>query len=318
MRNLMFILFVGLGFSQMSYAEKSFCNGTTENPCVVQDTYETGPELNQWRSDFELLEASPISQEQNAKPLWVSGSDAPNAEGFKLIVKKVKEITNNRVKKIIDVDLRQESHLYLNGQAITLVNKHDWINLGKSHDEAIMSEEKWLRTLKKSGVVKDVLTKKQFRNKNYDSGVTVPIETIQTEKQVATASGMTYFRLTVSDHMGPRDEEVDRYVALIDTLPKNTWLHLHCRGGKGRTTTFFAMTDMLYHADQDSFDAIIKRQGLVIPFYNLTKIDRRDPQMTAFYRARYDFLKKFYQFAQDRLKGFKGSWSQWVLTHNIK
>ncbi len=114
--------------------------------------------------------------------------------------------------------------------------------------------------------------------------------------------------------MKPRADEVDRFVMLVDHQQKNTWIHLHCRGGKGRSTTFFAMYDMLKNAGTVSFDDIIQRQAAVTPHYDLSRIPQKYPELIPYYQARLTFLKQFYQFAQEKLQGYPGTWSTWIAT----
>lgn len=44
---------------------------------------------------------------------------------------------------------------------------------------------------------------------------------------------------------GQSPENIDEFIKLYKSLPKDAWLHFHCEAGKGRTTTFLAMYDMM-------------------------------------------------------------------------
>ena len=115
----------------------------------------------------------------------------------------------------------------------------------------------------------------------------------------------------VPDHRRPGDVDIDHFVELIKHLPKKTWLHIHCRGGSGRTTTFMAMYDMLRNANVVLFEEIIKRQAAVSPYYDLFTVNRKNVILTPYYQARLDFLRQFYRFSQDYLQGYPENWSQW-------
>jgi len=277
------------------------CNGTPEKPCLVLDTVDNNPKIKDWRF-------SPNN-------IWLSGSGAPSVQGFQVIADLIKKTTLNKVQHIIDVDLRQESHGYLNSNAITLGALNDWVNVGKSRDEVLLGEAQWLKNLSSQKQLVNVLSHKQFKENIFNPGETVIVNNIVDEKSVAEAAGMDYFRLTVTDHMSPADGDVDRFVELVKNLKPFSWLHIHCRGGDGRTTTFMVMYDMLLHANKDSIETINKRQASVEPFYDVLNKKSDNPVKGPLYIKRTEFLQKFYLFAKDYLNGYEGSWSSWIKTH---
>lgn len=290
----------------------SLCNGTLDHPCIVQDTNQNSPfAIAKHFRDANMLAQDDKNNVTGLNHLWASASGTPNVAQLNLIAKYIRKATKGQVKKIIDLDLRQETHGLLNNEAITLTSQHDWINLGKTYQEIIQLEQQWLQTLAHQTIIKNILTPKQFKSGHFSSGVDVRVESVRSEQEIAEQAGFDYQRLTITDHMAPTDEEVDRFLFLVNNITADTWLHMHCRGGDGRSTTFFAMYDMLRNANQASFDDIIKRQASVEPYYNLAATSRKDPTLAPYYKARYAFMKQFYQFARDRLHGYKGSWSQW-------
>src|SRR5262249_41894863 len=56
---------------------------------------------------------------------------------------------------------------------------------------------------------------------------------------------ITYCRWPVTDHCAPGEETVRAFVQGLRDVPRATWVHFHCHGGDGRTTTFLTMYDML-------------------------------------------------------------------------
>ncbi len=310
--NYVAIILLSLAIIKPSMANEAiYCDGTTENPCVVQDTNKDTSNIKHWRTAQMLYDAYK-GNTTGLKHLWASASGVPSEDEFKIIAEKITKITNTKHITIIDLDLREESHAYLNKNAITLNNQHDWINLGKTHQQSIIDEQNWIQTLENQSTVFDVLTKAQFKAGQYQDGINIPVISMISEQSAAEKAGFNYIRLTISDHMAPRDEETNRFVLLIKQLPKNTWLHIHCRGGSGRSTTVFAMYDMLKNADKVSFNDIIMRQASVSPFYDLSKIKRKDPDLTKYYQARFAFLRYFYQYANASLHGYTGDWFDWI------
>jgi protein-tyrosine phosphatase len=70
-------------------------------------------------------------------------------------------------------------------------------------------------------------------------------------------------RITVTDHARPLDEAVDRFILAVRALPENGWAHFHCEAGRGRTTTFMALYDMLRNANRVSLEDIACREQLL-------------------------------------------------------
>ncbi|WP_242841893.1 fused DSP-PTPase phosphatase/NAD kinase-like protein [Clostridium beijerinckii] len=131
-------------------------------------------------------------------------------------------------------------------------------------------------------------------------------ESVQTEEALSKSLGMGYLRITVTDHEKPLDDQVDLFVESVKNLPQDTWLHFHCRGGAGRTTTFMAMYDMMHNAKNVSFEDIMKRQTL-IGESDLLKGEDQDES-----KDRSNFMNVFYNYCKDNKDGFQTSWSEWI------
>lgn len=288
------------------------CDATTKNPCIVQDTEFSFSPLK-WFRDASMIGGAYEGNTFGIETLLISGSEEPSEKGWKEIVDYIVKHKTRGNKAILVLDLRQESHGYLNGRAITLVNEYDWINRGKSNSQSLRDQEDWLHSLRIKKRVPDILSSQQFAAKEYASGKTIPVKVVKNEEDLVSKLGLEYHRLYIADHSAPEDSEVDAFVALIKNTPKDTWFHVHCRGGKGRTTTAFVMYDMLKNADKVSFEEVIARHASVPPYYNLFEVNRAEPLLTPYYEQRLIFLSHFYEFAQQYLKGYQGTWSEWRL-----
>ncbi|OGT45395.1 MAG: hypothetical protein A3E83_00195 [Gammaproteobacteria bacterium RIFCSPHIGHO2_12_FULL_41_20] len=296
---------------QAAYAQSSYCNGTAAYPCIVQDTLDNNPTLKNWRDQHMMIQASQTTGNViGLASLWMSGSAMPSVAGWQAIRSNVFYSTRHKIKRIAVVDLRGESHGYLNQDAITLAIKHDWVNRDKTHVQALQAEHTWLQSLRKHAVIA-VLTDEQFDTGDFADSKFITQMSVQSEADVVKKLAMGYLRLTVTDHMAPNVAETDRFVDFVKTLPSDTWVHFHCRGGKGRTATFMIMFDMLHNADKVSFNDIIKRQAAVPPYYDVTKVARKNQELTIYYQQRLAFLKEFYRFSQDYLHGYTGTWKEW-------
>ncbi|MFA6075503.1 MAG: hypothetical protein WCV63_05265 [Negativicutes bacterium] len=226
-----------------------------------------------------------------------------------------KLVQNTAGYKLYVVDLRQEAHAYLNSAPITWYADNDWINKGLTDKQAAESDKKRIDWLATQGNVTIYTDKKQSR------ALHVEVISATDEEAFVRSFQVAYKRFFVSDHMAPNNDTIDAFVKFCDALPKNSWLHFHCRGGDGRTTTFMVLYDALKNADKVSLYDIIERQAAVPPNYNiLTKADlgavddnEARPAVEALFKERSAAVKKFYNFARARLTtGYKGSWIEWV------
>ena len=100
---------------------------------------------------------------------------------------------------------------------------------------------------------------------NYKAGNPNPrpvaVTDLLTEKQFVEQAGVRYVRLMVTDHLRPTDAEVDRFITTARNLPEDGWVHFHCHAGRGRTTMFLVLWDILHNADRVSLVDITKRQS---------------------------------------------------------
>jgi hypothetical protein len=233
--------------------------------------------------------------------LNASGSGTFSEKGLELLKKQI-----GANYKIIDIDLRQETHGYVNGMSISWYGKNDDENIGLEHDEVVKKGEERLKSLKKMDVINfDLLP----NDKSVDKGSVKP-EVVESEKDMVGFHDIGYCLLTVPDHYKPDDKEVNRFIELVKDLHKDEWLHFHCRGGVGRTTTFMILYDMMRNADKVSCDDIINRQAL-IGGKNLSDDigGKDDPALNQAALDREKFIRQFYLYCVDNIKNnFKKSW----------
>ena len=225
------------------------------------------------------------------------------------------------------VDLRQECHGFLElnqpiyGETSIAVGWYadrDWMNIGCDQvsvevEENYLLYSAWethqpqineIKTVDKEGTVCTVDTH--------------PIQIIgwSTEEQHAYAASCGYARLPATDHVRPRDSVVDTFVAFDNANPTNMWLHFHCRGGDGRTTTFLAMHDILHNYPNVALNDILARQHL-LGGIDLSSAGSDNTSFKYPYAVeRQQFIQNFALYvSQMKDKGsFYMTWSQWVAT----
>lgn len=233
----------------------------------------------------------------------MSGSGALSANSLQKIKEKVGD------HPIIDVDLREESHLFVNGIGVSWYGNHDDENINLTQSQVISDEQNKL-----SRIEADKKLKIDSKNKKSNGKLSLidNIAGVQTEEQLAKSLMIGYVRFAVPDHKRPQDVQVDSFVQFIKSLPNGTWLHFHCRAGEGRTTTFMAMYDMMKNAKNVSFGEIMKRQKFIGGIDLLSGQDASDKSDA---RERSDFLKNFYQYCCQNQDHFSTTWNQWIQTH---
>jgi hypothetical protein len=160
---------------------------------------------------------------------------------------------------IYDIDLRQESHGFADGLPVSWYKKGNLANEGKTPEEVAADETARLSAL--VGTESKFAPKGKKDKNRFDALIVTP-EKIQTEKEIAEAAGFRYTRFYVTDRTQPDTETVEAFLDFVESLPKDAWLHFHCRAGRGRTTTFMAMYDMIRNPDIP-VEAIIERQYLI-------------------------------------------------------
>ena len=203
---------------------------------------------------------------------------------------------------VIIVDLREEPHGFLNGNAISWFSYRNWGNQGESKPSIIRDENEKIHKLseQKFAFV--------FIQKTYP--VPFWIESVMTEQELTRAFNVGYYRLPITDHVKPSDTTVDEFVNFIQQLPKESWLHFHCSAGKGRATTVLTMLDMMQHANEISFSEFITRQ-IQFGGINLLELSPEKAWKKNYLLDRAAFLQHFHLYCQEQSPNFLQSWSAW-------
>jgi hypothetical protein len=287
-----------------------FAQETAKTPLLVLDAKPA----SQKEPYFFRTSKDPIKEAPGATPsrggldtLNASGSASFSEESLQKMLKKIP------AKKITVVDLRQESHGFLNGLAIEWWESRNAANRGKSLDQIIKDETDRLAALKQDNKATIERLEIDDQKKTFDKKepIKLPVQSVKSEQEVCKAYDLGYVRIPVIDRERPDDAQVDRFVAFVRELPDGQWLHFHCKAGHGRTTMFLAMYDMMRHAKKVSLDDIIKRQFL-IGGIDLAADPDKDSWRYALAVERRKFLGKFYQYCKENNDGFKQSWTQWL------
>ncbi len=236
--------------------------------------------------------------------LHASGGGEFTADGLKLLLAR----THGPVTVF---DLRQETHIFVNGLPISWFATHDWANVGRAQSAIEADEAARVQALKPGSVivVAGDGVKKSDLAANARENMTV--ELASTERDIV-ASNAAYVRITVTDHARPLDEEVDRFILAVRALPKDGWAHFHCEAGRGRTTTFMALYDMLRNATRVSLEDIARRQQLLGYDFDVLSPDDPGEWKAPYTEDRIAFVRAFYRYARTNPGGRPQLWSEWL------
>ncbi|MDC0712854.1 protein tyrosine phosphatase [Stigmatella sp. ncwal1] len=266
---------------------------------------DEGSQVRRFRSPG-TVERSPDFNGKGLAELACSGSAQFSAVGWKALQERL----GVPRKRLYVIDLRQESHGFLNGAAISWYAQSNWGCAGLSDEQALRLEALRLELLEHSeriqlGRVEDVKrgTPRLFTE--------WPRQTVASEERILDLPQGHYIRLPVTDHTRPSDATVERFIGLVRGLPSQVHLHFHCRGGKGRTSTFLALYDMLRHARRLSYDALLERQRRWND-YDLRKTADPASPKAPHIQERTQFLERFYRYAHDNPGGAPTPWPQWL------
>ena len=238
--------------------------------------------------------------------LHASGSGEFTADSLKLLLARTRG-------PVTVFDLRQETHIFVNGLPVSWFATRDWANVGRSQDAIEADESARVESLKpgsKIVVRPGAAVKKPGVTPSTPQNVTV--EHASTEREFVKPNHAAYVRVTVTDHCRPLDNEVDGFILAVRALPENGWAHFHCEAGLGRTTTFMVLYDTLRNATRVSLEDIARRQQLLGYDYDVLRPDEPGNWKAPYTDDRIAFVRAFYEYARANPNGRPQLWSEWL------
>nr|WP_315410190.1 protein tyrosine phosphatase [uncultured Selenomonas sp.] len=255
------------------------------------------------------MDDSYVPTREGLERLCASGSGEFSESGLQSLLEALAERTQMA---ICIVDLREESHGFFDGIAVSWYGERDWGNVGLTQEEALADEAERIHAA--AGQMTAVAHLGGEKNPLDEHEIFV--EEAQTEKELVEAAGLRYKRITATDHIWPSPAAVDEFVQFYKSLPEDIWLHFHCQAGEGRTTEFLAMYDILKNPAVPLQD-ILYRQCLLGGSY----VAHVEPEGSTYWKVPYYVEKAkhialFYRYVQENEgAGFAVSWSAWLLAH---
>lgn len=203
--------------------------------------------------------------------------------------------------EFVIIDLREESHCFINGLAVSWSDQMNEANRGKTLSEIERDEYERLEEVIARGEI-EVLRGGQLES--------IDVYTAQTERELVEGRGIRYIRLPVTDHDRPSDAIIEQFIDIISCLPSESWVHFHCRGGKGRTTTFLVFYDIIRNAEKVSLEHIITRQ-YAIGGSDLQVMEKDRDAKSRQAKERLGLIQEFYTYCKKN-PNFEIRWSERV------
>jgi len=329
-RNVGTLVDWGLSFPKAKPA-KDLAKGPGSDPIITEpiliwDLAANAPDPRNLRLAGDLKDSKNASQYDltGLDNLRASGSSTYSTRGLGAVLKRIADASGAARPDVTVFELRQEFHGFFDGVSVSWLGTYDWSNRGKTHHEVVDEERALLESISKKPQV--MIADEADVKKLGDAAPrrTISVARVQTEQEIVAGAGAHYVRLTITDQMGPTSEEVDRFLEEVRKLKTDAWAHMHCHAGRGRTTTFMILYDILRNAHQVKLEDISKRQGALAMLegdgkdgndFDLLNLDydkmpewKRQPA-----KDRADFIRRFYEFVlqADPLRtGTK--WSEWI------
>lgn len=259
------------------------------SPLLVIDAKNTSTLPRNYRQCTDAYLADRVQQIED------HGIEVPSTDGLsdlnisgsaQFSQKQLEEILKLTPGEVYIVDLREESHGYLDGDAISWYQGHNDVNKGLTLKEIMAREGTLIGKLcaLKTVVVHEIM-QKVAQTISQVNAISLPVNSAMSETKLARLERVHYIRFPVTDHHPPSPKILAQFVSFYKNLPPKAHLILHCRGGKGRTTFFMAVCDILKNGHQVSLEDILLRQYLLGGRYMLV-----DPKPD-----RYVVLKSFYE-----------------------
>lgn len=199
--------------------------------------------------------------------------------------------------KILVVDLRRESHGFINGHAVSWRSPFDQSNIEKKIEKILRDEESHLNLLKKNEeiIVNKILEKDEKNGwyKEVEPEIILVTE-VSTEENLVKKFGFEYKRIPVRDHASPDQNQVLEFKKFIKNLPRDKKIYIHCAAGKGRTTTFLTLYDIMKNGDKMSLKEIFIRQAKA-GGKRLDEIGEDEKWRENLARERLNMIREFYR-----------------------
>ena len=277
-----------------------------ENYRTMSDKYFSAAEIKYGPQDEKLF--------AGLEQVKMSGSAEFTEKQFAAMVEDIRRTAGKEV-HIVVVDLRQENHLFVNGEAVSLRDpKRNFNNLGMNTEEVLLKEA----TLKKELQHKTIKLGTLHKNKKHGDTIEfaeVPVQSVMTEAELCRKYNVEYLRLACTDHMMLADTYIDEFISYVKRMPENTWLHIHCAAGVGRTGVIMCLYDMLQNPELP-VKTIAQRQNLLGANNVLRKSKHKHNWLNPFLREKATEMRLLSRYVKENhANNYNTTWSRFHSMH---
>lgn len=247
-----------------------------------------------WRLDAAPAQVRPHNFRSDAQ-LKIAGGNQPTPETLKDLRQELGLPIGT---PLWIIDLRQESHGFLNGTAVSWHTERNAANRGLGASEVETREIHQLATAMQTAVIAMPMGRAD------QLAIAAPfagtISNWETERHLARSLGCGYERFAATDMSWPEPQAIDDFVAFYRSLPReHGWLFFHCQAGQGRTTTFMTLYELLEQPGHSAAEAAAHQKSL----------GGADLVQAGYL----PWLEKFHTYVRDnRDQDFMTSWSRWL------
>jgi protein tyrosine phosphatase len=245
---------------------------------------------------FDKSESTKDGMPRNFRDLSVIGINAiASAQFSEDELQKLRQKYPNE--KIVIVDLRQESHGFINGSPVSWRSYFEKINQNKEISKILSDEKSHLDAAKKDNeIVINEVVKRDKESGWYDD-IAPKIITVNqaiSEKDLAQNNGFEYQRFSIRDFDIPEAKEFSRMINFIKNLPEDKKIYVHCAGGRGRTAMFLVILDIIKNGKKIELEEIFKRQNK-LGGARLDEISKEEAWSEELATKRLKMLEDFYR-----------------------
>ena len=252
------------GFFRMDRDRREAWKGQIANlRLLTKGQYEFTKPKPRYRIDPDYMPST-----EGLDRLDISGSAQFSEPQFHQLAKTLRKLAKG--KRVYVIDLRQESHVFLNGNPISWYSEHNWANAGLTLSQIQQDEAERFgtlvgQTIDAYGVAHDM--------KNGHTRITV--HSCIMEQTAVEDEGFGYLRLPAPDLSWPPPALIDEFIEFVKGIDMaQTWLHFHCHAGTGRTGIFMMLYDKLKNPNVSMKDIVIRHvlTGSEYPLYSSGRI----------------------------------------------
>lgn len=253
-----------------------------------------------WRLDTDMNQTVPRNFRMD-KGLKIAGGNQPTPETLKNLRQ---ELGLPDSTPLWVIDLRQESHGFLNDAAVSWHMEKNAANYGLGAADVEARERHQLAATLQTAVIAVPMGKAD--RLAIAAPFTSTISNWETERHLARSLGYGYKRFAATDMSWPEPQAIDDFVAFYRSLPQeHGWLFFHCQAGQGRTTTFMALYELLEQPDYSAAEAAAHQKAL--------------GGADLVHAGYLPHLEQFCTYAkQNRNQDFTQNWSQWLAQQSAK